>query len=96
MKDILGIIGRIEWTYAKTMPSNPHEYIVQGKVNDADFTALFKAIQQNGIVESWYGVKRMYLYMPDGRKYWCIDKIINRCWSDDPRNYSDERRNGLA
>ena len=50
------------WTFAKTMPSNTHEYIVRWDGNSAAFVAAVKTIRD-------YGYERIYR----GRAYTCLD-----------------------
>ena len=38
--EIKGFISKVTWTYAKTMPEWPHEYIVRGKVDENLFIKI--------------------------------------------------------
>ena len=78
-------VASLNWTFAKTMPESPHEYIVRGKtVSDELFKAMFFAIESGGVLGEWDGVPYLYLYPGDGYRYWKmtdnIDEsmIINR------------------
>jgi hypothetical protein len=71
---------RCTWTFAKTMPEIPHEYVVRDRLSESD-TAAFDAM--NGyIAEHGYTATfgtRSYTYLNSGRyKYWIIDNILNR------------------
>jgi hypothetical protein len=41
-------ITTVKWTYAKTMPKWPHEYIVRDQVNEELFEELIHHIRANG------------------------------------------------
>lgn len=61
-----------QWTFAKTMPQNPHEYIVRGKGNDPeDFDAFVKTIR-TGEKRVWG--RKIYIYWKDqdGMRYWTM------------------------
>lgn len=73
-----------KWTFAKTMPQWPHEYIVREQVDESLFEQLVRHIRLNGYEASFYDEKYTY-YESDGMLYWTmgapIDEttIINRC-----------------
>jgi hypothetical protein len=76
--DILAVITRLDFVFAKTMPEMPHEYTVRRKVrDDADYVALFEAIMRDGELEYWGkdGVlfyPARYLMPGDGWRYWSM------------------------
>ena len=66
------------WTYAKTMPKCPHEYIVRGKTADDDtYFAMFRAIVERGVWREWNGTPQQYLHPGDGYYYWKMTDDIN-------------------
>jgi hypothetical protein len=76
-------IDQSKWTFAKTMPENPHFYVVRDKKNESQFIALVYYIRRYGVSEKW-GSKN-YIYLKhNGMKYWTMGnpiddtKIINR------------------
>ena len=73
------------WTYAKSMPDVPHEYIVWAK-NPAEARMLDAAIKAKVVVEAFryrgQTAKNRYYYAPDGYKYWSCGTVINRCLHD--------------
>jgi hypothetical protein len=87
--DILAIIGRLSFRVAKTLPHIPHEYTVRSPETEADYVALFEAIQRDGVFERYAGRKKKYLYPGDGRKYWAMtthlpsSRVINRMRIED-------------
>lgn len=49
------MIARSQWTYAKTMPFAPHEYIVRGKcpLSEEEFLYFINMQRNYGKVERW-------------------------------------------
>ena len=89
LPDILrDFIKSSKWTYAKTMPEWPHEYIVRENVDENLFVQLVNHIRTNGYEGNFYNKKITY-YDLGGLVYWTmgepIDKttIINRCKKED-------------
>ena len=65
------------WTYAKTMPQFPHEYIVRGKTADEEmYYKVFRTIEARGEWGEWGGVPRQYLHPGDGFYYWKMTNVI--------------------
>ncbi len=79
------MISRCHWTFAKTMPFAPHEYIVRNKcpLTDEEFVYFVEMQRQFGIKERWGKYNNAYLYIDD-YKYWTMGapiedtKVINR------------------
>ena len=73
-----------KWTFAKTMPQWPHEYIVRERVDENFFEELVRHIRANGFEAPFYDEKYIY-YEEDGMLYWTMGApvnettIINRC-----------------
>jgi hypothetical protein len=84
--DALENIGRLQWQLAKTMPEIPHEYTVRSPETEADYVALFTAIQSDGVFERYKRRKKRYLYPGDGRKYWAMtthlpsSRVLTQSW----------------
>lgn len=70
---IRSYISRCEWTYAKTMPQCPHEYIVKNKcqLSDKEFEFFVWTQRTLGKSEKWGPYIHQYLYI-DGYKYWTM------------------------
>ena len=47
-KDLRDFVDRETWTYAKTMPEWPHEYIVRDRVDESLFVQLVEHIRAHG------------------------------------------------
>ena len=79
------MVARCEWTFAKSMPWCPHEYIVRGKcpLTDDEFVHFVDMQRNYGKVERWGKYITPYLYIDD-YKYWTMGApieetiIINR------------------
>ncbi len=72
------LISRVQWTWAKTYISIPHEYIVRGKcgLTDDEFVYFINAQREHGIPEQWHKYNFPYLYI-DGYKYWTMGSPID-------------------
>jgi hypothetical protein len=79
------MIARCQWTFAKTMPFAPHEYIVRDKcpLTDGEFVYFVDMQRRFGVKERWGKYNHPYLYVDD-YKYWTMGDpyentiIINR------------------
>lgn len=90
-------IDSVQWTFARTMPLWPHEYIVRKDVDEASFIALVLHIRTHGYKGKFY--RRTMTYFEDrGRLYWTMGApleetiIINRCKTED--SYEARLRSG--
>ena len=77
-------VNQEKWTFAKTMPKWPHEYIVRERVDENLFEKLVKHIRANGY-EGMFYFKNITYYDEDEMVYWTMGApleqtiIINRC-----------------
>ena len=79
------MIVRCEWTFAKTMPFAPHEYIVKDKcpLTTEEFESFVNMQREHGVKERWGKYNNPYLYIDD-YKYWTMGApleettVINR------------------
>jgi hypothetical protein len=81
-------LSRLEFRFARTMPDMPHWYVVRTPANEADYVALFRAVQHHGVNEK-FGKRRYRYWRPgDGFKYWTMttdvkqSRVINRAKID--------------
>jgi hypothetical protein len=85
------------WTFAKTMPEWPHEYLIRDRVDRELFEALVRHIRQYGIEQRFYQRALTY-FAEDGLLYWTMGEpiekttIINRCKEEG--SYENRLRNG--
>ena len=76
-------INECYWTFAKTMPQSPHDYIVRGKVDAEKFYRFVELIRRDGVVRPWGRYRNIYLAI-DGFNFWTMGApvvettIINR------------------
>lgn len=77
-------IANNRWTYAKTMPEWPHEYIVRKNVDENLFVKLVNHIRENGYMGRFYNRPITY-FDQAGWTYWTMGEpieettVINRC-----------------
>ena len=80
------------WTFAKTMPKWPHEYIVRDRVDETLFVQLVCHIREHGYQGAFYQ-KSITYFDHDGMVYWTMGSpvsettIINRCKKEDSYEY---------
>jgi hypothetical protein len=76
-------VGAHRWTFAKTMPQNPHEWLARKAVPDADFVAAVLFIRANGYTKM-FGRKGYVCFNLGPHRYWTMGNpmsdttIINR------------------
>jgi hypothetical protein len=77
-------LSRLTFKFAKSMPETPHWYVVRSAANEADYVALFHAVQRQGVEEP-FGARNYRYWRPgDGFKYWAMtadlakSHVINR------------------
>lgn len=73
-------LGSMVWTFAKTMPDTPHDYVVRDALSDADkktFDAFGEYIKRAGYSAAFASKRYNYLHIRDF-KYWMIGNILNR------------------
>lgn len=90
-------VDSLQWTFAKTMPEWPHEYIVRDRVDRVRFEALVHHIRQHGFDGRFY--EQVFTYFAeDGFLYWTMGEpieetiIINRCKEEG--SYENRLRHG--
>jgi hypothetical protein len=88
--EIHEFINSVEWTYAKTMPQWPHEYIVKDDENCNLFMKLNRFIDEHDEPGRFYN-RLVHYYRVGNLIYWTMRKgnpkpytfeeetIINRC-----------------
>ena len=86
-----------QWTFAKTWPEWPHEYIVRDRVDEQLFVELVRHIRAHGYEGHFYQ-KTIIYYEEAGMVYWTMGApldetiIINRCRTED--TYEERLRRG--
>ena len=90
-EELKSFIQNEKWTYAKTYPKWPHEYIVREKVDVNLFDNLANSIMENGYIGKFYNTENTY-FDYNGHAYWVIEDIINRCLKEN--SYENRLKNG--
>ncbi len=91
-RELKDFIDAERWTYAKTMPLWPHEYLVRERVDAGLFVNLVSHIRANGYVGNFYSREITY-FEEEGKVYWTMGApieettIINRCRKEDSYEY---------
>ncbi len=87
-EDLKRFVNDEQWTFAKTMPTWPHEYLVRERVDEKLFERLVTHIRANGYEGRFYQKKITY-FEESGLVYWTMGAplnetiIINRCRKED-------------
>ena len=90
--DVKRFIKECTWTFAKTYASTwPHEYIVQENVDSELYLKLAQQIDTYGNKQYFYSTQMIYFNF-DGRVYWHMENIINRC--DESETYERREKEG--
>ena len=95
--ELINFINNSAWTYAKTMPNWPHEYIVKERVDENNFLLLVKIIREKGYIGHFYKKEIIYFDYNE-HTYWTmgapIDEttIINRTVKEN--SYENRLKNG--
>ena len=85
-------IASSKWTFAKTMPVWPHEYIVRERVDRTLFLALVRHIREHGY-QGWFYRKPITYFDEGGMVYWTMGApitettIVNRCKEEQSYEY---------
>ena len=80
---VRAFIAKAPWTFAKTMPDNPHDYTVRGQTPDGEFEQVVLLIREHGYKRPLGRTTYTYLDV-DGWRYWTMGApleqttIINR------------------
>jgi hypothetical protein len=96
-EDLRNFAREAKWTFAKTMPQWPHEYILRDRVDEELFDRFVRHVRANGHEEAFY--TETYIYFEEAEMlYWTMDAlisettIINRCRKNN--SYECRLRNG--
>jgi hypothetical protein len=90
-------INNVIWTFARTMPDWPHEYIVKRDVDENLFIEIVRHIREFGYPGYFYQMSITY-FEEQGLVYWTMGAaieetiIINRCNKEN--TYDERKKNG--
>ena len=68
-------ISQNKWTFAKTMPWAPHEYIVRAKVDNDKFVGFVELIREQGERRKWGRYRNVYFDI-DEWSFWTMGAAI--------------------
>jgi len=94
-EDLARFVQTERWTYARTMPKWPHEYLVRERVDPELFERMVRHIRANGYEGRFYQAPITY-FEEGGLVYWTMGApveetiIINRCRKEDSFEYRVE------
>lgn len=80
LNNLKHIINNNEWTFAKTMASIPHWYLVKEELPEKHqkfFEKISGIIKEQGYSKNFYMVTYYYINIGE-YKYWAIENILNR------------------
>jgi hypothetical protein len=70
--DFRDFAERSKWVFAKTMPDNPHEYVLRRSCADEqEFEAAVRFIREHGY-RAKFGGRYYTYYALDGWKFWTM------------------------
>lgn len=96
-EELWNFVSVVKWTFAKTMPEWPHEYIVRERVEAKLFEQMVRHIRANGSEGKFYETSYIY-FEEDGLLYWTMGApleettVINRCRKES--SYECRLKNG--
>ena len=74
------LLADAQYTFAKTMPDNPHHYTVRKTwQNDPVFDEVVTFMRANGKVEPFKG-RNYTVYYANGYKYWTMGDPLSSTW----------------
>ncbi len=74
--ELRAFVQQSTWTFAKTMPENPHEYTLRSNANhEALFERVVMHIREHGYRKTFN--RRAYMYFDiDGWQYWTMGSSL--------------------
>lgn len=75
-KTIEELVDGFNWTFAKSMPNNPHYYIVKQEVDPRDYERLYWFIYDHPTIVKWW--RKDYKAARIGKHlYWIMTDDVN-------------------
>ena len=80
IEEMRAFVRRNEWTFAKTMPQIPHEYLLEWNAdNPDDFFRFVMTIRRMGYDEFFFKKQVRYADV-EGYKYWTMGVYLETTW----------------
>jgi hypothetical protein len=73
--DFAAFVAGHRWTFARTMPQNPHEYTLRRDTTNDVFDAAVRYIREHGVIELFWGKRYRSLFFDD-HKYWTMGEPV--------------------
>lgn len=84
------------WTFAKTMPRNPHFWSVKKDWPDEDsFNAAVNHIRENGVIKEFYGQPYTVFYH-NGFRYWTMGAPLEKTYLINRAEVDESDQEALA
>lgn len=80
VEDLEALLQKQAWTFAKTMPKNPHWYIVRRNCDDKEFRDCFMSVRHYGEAEDFHGRPYTVYRSSHGYKYWNMGAPLGESW----------------
>ena len=78
-KELTALLESKKWTFAKTMPKNPHYWTHRPYWNsNEEFESAVRGIRQHGIPQKYWGLTYICFYA-NGYKYWDMGEPVHQC-----------------
>lgn len=75
-EDFLGFVSTHKWTFARSMPKNPHDYTLRRNTRNITFDNAVRYIREHGLIEYFRG--HPYKMFSDGKyKYWTMGSLLS-------------------
>jgi len=79
-EQMIAFVSQQEWTYAKTMPKTPHEYVLRWKAtSEATWLSFVMTIRRFGYDENYRTMLIRYYDLGD-QKYWTMGEFLETTW----------------
>jgi hypothetical protein len=78
--ELSAFVERNAWSFARTMPKHPHEYVLLWKCSsERDFFRFAMTIRRYGYDENFFTKRIRYMDLC-GRRYWTMGDLLETTW----------------
>jgi hypothetical protein len=87
LSELLPVLAGLPWTFAKTMPHVPHEYVIRDRTVPVEvYQRIVNAIRRYGVNQQFGPYRGKYLVIGN-HKFWVIWPVLNRDTVLDPADW---------